>query len=257
MLDVVPEELAKRDLVLPLERTEAVIFIALADPERSQLIDEIEFTTGLEAFTYVAMHSALTRTIDEAYLAASRCERYYFGASVPLAQRQAVDADLSAAPIPGDGATFTSRMMADPMEVFSGFGDTAVQEALALPPRQQNLHLDRALDAYARKALVEAVSELQSAIQLDPDCQLAYYYLGLVYGRNNKPYEAAKILERALALRPDHFDCLKSLAIIYQRIGYNHQAFQTWRLAAEHAPNPQTRSKIKEYLARAVEPESN
>lgn len=258
VLDVVPEELAKRDLVLPLERTDAVIFVALADPERVQLIDEIEFTTGLEAFTYVALHDALRRTIDEAYLAASRREKYYFGTAVPLSQRQAGDSDRSAAPMPGDGATFTSHMMADPKEVFTGgFGDTAVREAIELPPRQKNPHLDSALKAYARKALVEAVSELQAAIQLDPECQLAYYYLGLVYGRNNKPYEAAKILERALALRPNHFDCLKSLAIVYQRIGYNHQAFETWRLAAEYAPDPITRAKIQEYLARAVEPESN
>ncbi len=259
ILDVVPEELAKRDLVLPLERTDAVIFVALADPGRNQLIEEIEFTTGLEVFTYVALHAAIRRTIDEAYLAASRGERYFFGTAVPLSMRQATgDADLSAAPMPGDGATFTSHAMANPEDVFSnGLGDTAVYAAIAAPQRENNPHLDRALDAYARKALVEAVSELQEAISIDPNCQLAYYYLGLVYGRNNKPYEAAKILERALSLKPDHFDCLKSLAIIYQRIGYNHHAYRTWQKAVEHAPDPETQAKIKEYLARAVEPESN
>lgn len=259
VLEVIPEELAKRDLILPIERTEAVIFIAMADPGQTQLIEEIEFTTGLQAFTYVAIHSALRRTIEEAYAAARRGERYYFGSAVPLARRRATsNADLSAAPIPGDGATFTAQAMADPSDVFSGgFGDTAVHAAIALPQKQINPHLDRALDAYARKALVEAVSELQEAIQVDPDCQLAYYYLGLVYGRNDKPYEAAKILERAVALRPDHFDCLKSLAIIYHRIGYHQHAHKTWQRALEHAPDPQTRTKIQEYLAREVEPESN
>lgn len=259
VLDVVPEQLAKRDLILPLERTEAVIFVAMADPGRSQLIEEIEFTTGLQVFSYVALHASIRRTIDEAYLAASRGERYHFGASVPLARRrEASHMDLSAAPIPGDGATFTAQAMADPSDVFShGLGDTAVYAAISLPQKQNNPHLDRALSAYARKALVEAVSELQEAIQVDPDCQLAYYYLGLVYGRNDKPYEAAKILERAVSLQPDHFDCLKSLAIIYQRIGYNHHAYKTWQRALEHAPDPQTRTKIQEYLARAVEPESN
>ena len=55
-------------------------------------------------------------------------------------------------------------------------------------------------------------------------------------------------LEHAVRAQPVHFSALKNLAVVYQRVGFRRQAFETWERAQEAAPDDQTRAQIREHM---------
>lgn len=79
-LDLVPIDIARQHLILPLLVKEDRLFLAMADPGAKRIIDEIEFVTGKRVFPYVALHGTLQNVIDAAYSAADRGESLYAGA---------------------------------------------------------------------------------------------------------------------------------------------------------------------------------
>ena len=81
-LELIPVEIAKQHLILPLVVKEDRVFLAMADPGDRRVIDEIEFVTGRKVFPYVAMHDSLRQVIDEAYRQRERGEDHYVGPNV-------------------------------------------------------------------------------------------------------------------------------------------------------------------------------
>ena len=82
-LELIPHEIARQHLILPILVKDDRIFLAMADPTDRRVIDEIEFVAGRRVFPYVALHDALLETIDEAYRLAERGEKHFIGANVP------------------------------------------------------------------------------------------------------------------------------------------------------------------------------
>ena len=82
-LKLIPADIARRHLILPILVKEDRIFLAMADPADRRVIDEIEFVTGRRVFPYVALHDHLRSVIDDAYGRRERGEEYYIGPSVP------------------------------------------------------------------------------------------------------------------------------------------------------------------------------
>lgn len=82
-LKLIPEEIAKQHLILPILVKDDRIYLAMADPQDRRVIDEIEFVTGRRVFSYVAIHDSLVRVIKLAYEQADRGEQYYVGPDVP------------------------------------------------------------------------------------------------------------------------------------------------------------------------------
>ncbi len=82
-LDVVPREVAETHRILPVLMRGDRIFMAMADPHDKRVIDELEFVTGKKVYPYIAVHSTLTRTINDAYEAKARGDRHYLGPRVP------------------------------------------------------------------------------------------------------------------------------------------------------------------------------
>lgn len=82
-LELVPEEIAKQHLILPILVKDDRIFLAMADPTDRRVIDEIEFVTGRRVFPYVALHDLLTQVIDESYHLLERGQQHYVGPDVP------------------------------------------------------------------------------------------------------------------------------------------------------------------------------
>lgn len=82
-LELIPVDIAKRHLILPILVKEDRIFLAMADPNDRRVIDEIEFVTGRRVFPYVALHDSLKNVIDAAYRALEKGELHYIGPDVP------------------------------------------------------------------------------------------------------------------------------------------------------------------------------
>lgn len=82
-LALIPADIAKKHLILPILVKDDRIFLAMADPTDRRVIDEIEFVTGRRVFPYVALHDLLVTTIDAAYIQLDRGEAHYVGPTVP------------------------------------------------------------------------------------------------------------------------------------------------------------------------------
>jgi DNA-binding response OmpR family regulator len=81
-LKLVPVEIARQHLILPVLVKEDRVYLAMADPNDRRVVDEIEFVTGLRVFAHVALHDALKVVIDLAYAALEANEPFYIGTHV-------------------------------------------------------------------------------------------------------------------------------------------------------------------------------
>jgi len=82
-LDLLPREIAEKHLILPVLVRNDRIFIAMANPRETKVVDEIEFVTGKKVYPYVALEGALERVIQEAYARKTRGEEFYVGPTCP------------------------------------------------------------------------------------------------------------------------------------------------------------------------------
>jgi len=78
-LALVPIDIARQHLILPLVVKDDGLFLAMADPDNKRVIDELEFVTGKRIFPYVALHGVLRDVIEGAYAAADAGETHYAG----------------------------------------------------------------------------------------------------------------------------------------------------------------------------------
>jgi CheY-like chemotaxis protein len=78
-LEVVSEQDAHRNTILPVRVDLERIFLAMADPINERLTSEVAFTSGRKVLPCVALHGLLQRAIKEAYEAKRRGELEYRG----------------------------------------------------------------------------------------------------------------------------------------------------------------------------------
>jgi DNA-binding response OmpR family regulator len=108
--------------------------------------------------------------------------------------------------------------------------------------------LNAGVAAYKAGRLDEAVEHLRHGIGIDPLAYRLHYHLGLLYGKRNQVYEAISELETALEINGRHFSAVKNLAILYQKAGFRHKAVEMWQRALSLAPDEPTRHSIKRHL---------
>ncbi len=83
-LDAVPQEIARRHLVLPLLVQGDALFLAMASPGDARAIDEVEFVSGRKVYPFVAEGDKLSAALDDAYAAREAGQTERVG---PRAQR--------------------------------------------------------------------------------------------------------------------------------------------------------------------------
>jgi DNA-binding response OmpR family regulator len=66
-LDLIPEQVAVDNAILPLTVEQDRIFLAMANPEDQQTIDEVRFVTGKKVEPYVVLEARLKQVIRDAY----------------------------------------------------------------------------------------------------------------------------------------------------------------------------------------------
>jgi DNA-binding response OmpR family regulator len=110
-LDLVPQDVAKQHLILPILVKEDRVFLAMSDPADKRVIEEIEFVTGRRVFPYVALHDALQEVITKAYAMRGGSDEHYIGPSVPEDYLQSLG--LAPSPTPSEPPERPSGVVVD------------------------------------------------------------------------------------------------------------------------------------------------
>jgi CheY-like chemotaxis protein len=82
-LRLIPHDIARQYLILPFSVKDEHLFLAMADPSDTRVIDEIEFVTGRKVFPYVAVSRPLEQVIELAYSKLEQGEEFYVGPHTP------------------------------------------------------------------------------------------------------------------------------------------------------------------------------
>ncbi len=97
-LELIPREVCEKHRILPVVARGEQLFLAMANPADTRVIDEIEFVTGKKVYPYAALSSELARTLDAAHDARARHAAYYVGANVPASRREELGVDAKGMP---------------------------------------------------------------------------------------------------------------------------------------------------------------
>lgn len=82
-LDLLPREIAEQHLILPVLVRDDQLFVAVANPRETKVLEELEFVTGKKVYPYIALDGVLRRVIQTAYSRKARGELYYVAPRCP------------------------------------------------------------------------------------------------------------------------------------------------------------------------------
>jgi DNA-binding response OmpR family regulator len=123
-----------------------------------------------------------------------------------------------------------------------------VQETPEAVSDEAEKALNEGVEAYKAGRLEEAVGHLRRGIAIDPLAYRLHFHLGLLYGRTGQVFEAISELETAVEINSRHFPAVKNLAILYQKAGFRNKAVEMWQRGLTVAPDEETRQSIKQHL---------
>jgi type IV pilus assembly protein PilB len=162
VLDLVPVEVARKYDLIPVNRTGAVLTVAMADPTNIRAMDEINFICGYQVEPVVASEYAIKEAIDR-----------YYGSTHALELKQAMQAAI---------AEKDNDMMED-MEVL----EESTDMDLADLERQTE---DAPVVKLVNKILYDALNEGASDIHVEPyekEFRVRYRIDGVLYIKINPP----------------------------------------------------------------------
>jgi DNA-binding response OmpR family regulator len=81
-LALIPEDIARQHLILPVQVTPEQLVLAMADPSDKRIVEEIEFVSGRRVLPYVAMHDELAHVIAAVYQLAESGKSHFVGPDV-------------------------------------------------------------------------------------------------------------------------------------------------------------------------------
>lgn len=114
--------------------------------------------------------------------------------------------------------------------------------------QEAETELNAGVAAYQAGRIDEAIEHLRRGIAIDPLAYRLHFHLGLLHGKRGMVYEAISELETAVEINSRHFPAVKNLAILYQKAGFRNKATEMWQRALTLAPDEDTKSSIKEHL---------
>lgn len=117
-------------------------------------------------------------------------------------------------------------------------------------PAQQRAYaaFNQGLQLLTENRVDDAVGVLQRGLLEDPLSEHLHFQLGNAYRRKAMDLQAIVELERAVELRPDFYPALRNLASLYQERGFRRKSFELWERAMEYCPEEETRRKLAEHL---------
>ena len=79
-------------------------------------------------------------------------------------------------------------------------------------------HVERAFILMFQGNNLEAISEFEAALVIEPDHYEVLHYLGMAYAAETFWNKAAESCQHSLALMPDNIEALYSLGVAYYRL---------------------------------------
>jgi serine/threonine protein kinase/Flp pilus assembly protein TadD len=113
--------------------------------------------------------------------------------------------------------------------------DDASRKALLLDPVLAEAHVSRGLAVSLSKRYDEAEIEFQTAIRLDPRLFEAYYFYARACLQQGKMKEAARLFEQASEVKPEDYQSLASLGMVYIGLGRKADAVESYRRGLQRA----------------------
>lgn len=113
-------------------------------------------------------------------------------------------------------------------------------------------YLNEGIAAYKKDDIDLSIVLLKKGIAIDPLAYRLRYHLALIYGKLGLFYDAITELERAVDLNPNHFPALKNLSVLYEKAGFKNKAVEMWERSAQAAPDAATKESIKQHLMRLL-----
>ena len=195
-LALVPFDIARQHLILPLVVKDDGLFLAMADPDNKRVIDELEFVTGKRIFPYVALHGVLRDVIEAAYAAEQTGETHYTG---PLAHEPHATNAVSSHPsmIPGHD---------DPgLVVTAGPAHDGFEDELSRPLIQDGAPpvMDEAFFAPSLPPAADAPQPKRKILVVDDSDDIRQLLVRVFRERDFEVFESAKGLDALQKVR-DH-----------------------------------------------------
>lgn len=152
------------------------------------------------------------RTMDRGELDLAWAERYVLEGNTELAMVQ-VRAALETHPEWPRALELLAKLLLDEGDAEGAV--EAMRKALEIDPEYVPAHRKRGMEALQAQAFVEARTELNIAVQLQPDDAGLVYNLGAVCAAQQDLDAAIAAWRQALTINPDHTDALHNLALAY------------------------------------------
>ncbi len=163
VLDLVPVEVCRKYDLIPVNRTGAVLTVAMSDPTNIRAMDEINFICGYQVEPVVASEYAIKESIDK-----------YYGSTHALELKQAMQAAIAEREIDGD---------IEDLEVL----EESAELDLATLEKQTE---DAPVVKLVNKVLYDALNEGASDIHVEPyekEFRVRYRIDGVLYVKINPP----------------------------------------------------------------------
>lgn len=144
--------------------------------------------------------------------------------------------------IPRNGSKIVCPKCKTPFLVQKTEQQTTVQDAA--------LYYQEGIQLLRKKQVDAAIEQLNKALQINPQYNEAYRYLGLAYGQKNLWADASQVLQKAITYKPDDLIALKNLGVAYLRQKQYAEAEHVLQQALQYAPDDE---KAQSYLAKAIQ----
>jgi type IV pilus assembly protein PilB len=163
VLDLVPVEVCRKYDLIPVNRTGAVLTVAMSDPTNIRAMDEINFICGYQVEPVVASEYAIKESIDK-----------YYGSTHALELKQAMQAAIA------------ERELDTDMEDLEVLEESAELDLATLEKQTE----DAPVVKLVNKILYDALNEGASDIHVEPyekEFRVRYRIDGVLYVKINPP----------------------------------------------------------------------
>ncbi len=130
-----------------------------------------------------------------------------------------------------------------------------VEELLAGPASRPEIQAgaaaaayDRGIELFKEGRYAEAREAFDAGVKDDPFSARLHAAAARAAQELGDDYGAIASYERALELKPDLFEALRTLAGLYGRKGFRRKSAEVWERALRVAPDDATRSQIRDHL---------
>ncbi|MEW6067788.1 MAG: type IV-A pilus assembly ATPase PilB [Nitrospirota bacterium] len=168
VLKLIPIEIARKYLIMPVARVGATLTVAMADPSNVFAIDDIKFMTGYNVDVVVASESSILQSISQYY--GSKGEALV-AAKKTSQMVQAKDYTLSDEDLKDEGITtsFEEGSMID-VDEFDKVVDKALDEVEVVEESEEDTvrEVEQPIVKLVNGILVNAIKERASDIHIEP-----------------------------------------------------------------------------------------